>query len=98
MKRTEFHDLALGAALIILGYALVKHFQAQPAASITPTVVQATPAQAVEGNYTTSGPTSPFTSLADLLSGTVHDIGGFGGQNYLAGIENTDTFQKVGYW
>jgi len=87
------HDLALGAALIVLGYALYKHFQAsQPLPASTATAVTA-----VENNYTTTGPTSPYTSLTDLLSGTVHDIGGWQGQNYLAGLEDT-SFKKVGYW
>jgi hypothetical protein len=93
MTRDDIHDLALGAALVILGYALYKHFQSgQPLPASTANAVTD-----VENNYTTSGPTSPFTSLTDLLSGTVHDIGGYQGQNYLAGLED-DSFKKVGYW
>jgi len=93
MTRDDMHDLALGAALVILGYALYKHFQAgQPLPASTSNAVGA-----VENNYTTSGPTSPYTSLTDLLSGTVHDIGGWQGQNYLAGLED-NSFKKVGYW
>lgn len=93
MTRDDIHDLALGAALAILGYALYKHFQAgQPLPASTATAVTA-----VENNYTTSGPTSPYTSLTDLLSGTVHDIGGWQGHNYLAGLED-NSFKKVGYW
>lgn len=93
MTRDDMHDLALGAALVILGYALYKHFQAgQPLPASTANAVKA-----VENNYTTSGPTSPYTSLTDLLSGTVHDIGGWQGHNYLAGLED-NSFKKVGYW
>lgn len=94
MTRDDMHDLALGAALAILAYALYKHFQgSQPLPASTAAAVNA-----VENNYTTSGPTSPFTSLADLLTGAVHDIGGYNGQNYLAGIEGDYGFQKQGYW
>jgi hypothetical protein len=34
--------------------------------------------------------------MMDLLTGTVHDIGGFGGQNYLAQIEATGAGQSNG--
>lgn len=93
MSKDEMHDLALGAALVILGYALYKHFKAgQPLPASTAAAVNA-----VENNYTTSGPASPFTSLTDLLTGTVHDIGGYQGHNYLAELED-NSFKKVGYW
>lgn len=97
MTRDEMHDLLTGVAVAVLGYALYQHFKTKPTMPAAPTVT--TPAQAVENNYTTSGPASPFTSMVDLLTGTVHDIGGFGGQNYLAQIEATGAGQQTGgYW
>jgi hypothetical protein len=88
MKRDDIHDLMLGAVLVVLGYALYKHFN--PTSTTTAPAVRSPMGIAVGevmGNATTSGPTSPFTSLKDLLSGTVHDIGGFDGTNYLAMLE-----------
>lgn len=87
MSRDDVNDLILGAVVVVLGYALYKHFKVQaPAASSTPTQMGIAVGE-VTGNATTSGPTSPYTSIKDLLSGAVHDIGGFDGKNYLAMIE-----------
>jgi hypothetical protein len=85
MTRDEINDLVLGAVVVVLGYALYKHFKAQqPAAA--PSQQQIAIGEAA-GNGNTTGPASPFTTLQDLLTGTVHDIGGFGGTNYLALME-----------
>ncbi|MGZ4837642.1 MAG: hypothetical protein ACXVZR_03770 [Terriglobales bacterium] len=94
MSKDEVHELLMGAALVALGYALYQHFKTKPATAPMPAIT--TPAQAVENNYTTTGPSSPFTSLTDLLTGTVHDIGGFGGTNYLAQIETGGAGQGTG--
>jgi hypothetical protein len=85
MTREDIHDLALGAVLVVLGYALYRHFKAQPLPA-GPTPQQIAIGETA-GNANTSGPNSPFTTLNDLLTGTVHDIGGFGGENYLALLE-----------
>jgi hypothetical protein len=88
MKRDDVHDLMLGAVLVVLGYALYKHFN--PTSATTAPAAQTPMGIAVgevASNATTSGPKSPYTSLQDLLAGAVHDIGGFGGTNYLAMLE-----------
>jgi hypothetical protein len=71
----------MGAAVVALAYALYKHFK--------PGAAKAAPATAQPsgGAAFAYGAPSPFTTLADLLSGAVHDIGSFDGQNYLGTIE-----------
>lgn len=87
MTREEINDLVLGAVVVVLGYALYQHFKAQqPAAGAAPTRASVAVGEAA-GNANTSGLNSPFTTLQDLLTGTVHDIGGFDGTNYLALME-----------
>jgi hypothetical protein len=84
MSRDDIHDLMLGAVVVVLGYALYKHFKQPAAPAPSPATIAIGEAA---GNANTSGPNSPFTTLQDLLTGTVHDIGGFGGTNYLAIME-----------
>ncbi len=86
MNKDQINELLMGAAVVALAYALYKHFKpgANAAASPAPAVA---PAQVGGGAAFAYGEPSPFTTLTDLLSGTVHDIGGFNGENYLADME-----------
>lgn len=85
MSKEELNDLMMGAALVALGYALLQHFK-QPAAAL-PAAGMPSPggaAAAAGGPAFAAGEPSPFTTINDLLTGTVHDLGGYQGQNYLA--------------
>lgn len=90
MKKSDIHDLMLGAVVVVLGYALYQHFKTAPSSQpYTPygkTPMGVNVGETV-GGANSDGSASPFTSLRDLLTGTVHDIGGFNGRNYLAEIE-----------
>lgn len=73
MTKDDIQDLAVGAVLVVLAYAVYRHFKTAPAAAPAPRA----------GVAVGEPPPSPFTTLQDLLSGTVQDIGSFGGRNYL---------------
>jgi hypothetical protein len=81
MTKDDIQDLLVGAVVVALGYALWRHFKPAQA------VVAAPPAPTGPRTGVTVGApspsASPFTSLTDLLSGAVHDIGGYQGRNYL---------------
>lgn len=85
MTKDQVQELMMGAALVALGYALWQHFKrpASPAAATS----QAAAQQQAGGAEFAYGEPSPFTTLQDLLSGAVHDIGSWNGENYLADLE-----------
>lgn len=72
MTKDDVQSLMIGAVLAVLGYAAYKHFKAAPTA-VAPPAGQGAPV----------APPSPYTSLTDLLTGVVHDIGSYEGRNYL---------------
>lgn len=84
MNQSEVHDLMLGAVAAVLVYALYKHFKPGASAATAPAVA---PVQTGGGAAFAYGEPSPFTSMTDLLTGAIHDIGGYDGQNYLADME-----------
>ena len=95
MNKDQIQELMLGAAVVALCYALYKHFR--PDAPKKRAAGAGGPAFAY-------GAPSPFTSMRDLLTGTVNDMGAFEGQTYLTDIEAA---QKIsgngprvvgGYW
>lgn len=85
MSKDDMEQLMLGAVIAVLGYALYKHFNPSSAGP-APTSSLGVAVGEVASNGNT-GPVSPFTMLENLLTGTVHDIGGFDGTNWLAQIE-----------
>lgn len=97
MNKEATQELMMGAVLVLLAYAAYRHFsQAKPPSIAAPTTPRPTTSGGAGGGKTNMpnlAPTapwaqpaaapSPFTSLANLLTGTTHDIGGFQGTNYL---------------
>ena len=88
MSKDDVQSLMMGSVLVVLSYAMVKHFQrpAAPGAAARP--VQG-PGGTVQ-NFAPNAPSpytgSPFTVMQDLLSGRSVDIGAFEGANYLNAI------------
>ena len=84
MSKDAVQNLMVGAVMIVLGYAVIQHFRkpAAPGAAPRPTQGPGGTAQSfAPGAPAYTG--SPFTAMADLLSGTTQDVGSFGGRNYL---------------
>jgi hypothetical protein len=79
MNKEQIQELILGAAVVALGYALWKNFKGSAKVST----------KTAAGGVTVApyGAVSPFTSLTDLLTGTVSDIGAYEGVNYLGQLE-----------
>ena len=94
MTNEDMKSLILGTALVVAGYAIYRQFK--PAASA--------PA-AGQGIAPGEPAPSPYTTLNDLLSGAVLDIGEWGGRNYvnemadplINGNNGKDSIVR-GYW
>lgn len=106
MNKDQVQELMLGAVVAVLAYALYKHFKA-PAAGQPSTPYGQKPMGFAVGEPTAQSRPNPFTNLNDLLTGAVHDIGGYQGQDYLAtmgdpliyGNNGQDSIVKAGgYW
>lgn len=90
MKRDDMNDILMGVAVVALGYALYRAFK--PAAAPAPRNAGVvgpgaqTQMPVYQGPQQQQAPAytgSPFTALTDLFTGAVHDIGSYGGRNYL---------------
>lgn len=70
MKKEVIYDIAIGAAIVALGYALWQHFKGgAPAAFSVSNPLN--PAPGVSVNPANPG---AFMTLADMLKGAVHDV------------------------
>ncbi len=76
MTNDDIKSLAIGAVIVLAGYFIYQRLKAAPAA--------AQPAKP----YTP--PPRQWNLMEDLLTGVVHDIGSFNGQNYLYEMETDD--------
>lgn len=86
MNKDQIQELMMGVAVVALGYALYKHFK--PGAAVA-TKAAAVSTASAGGPAFAYGASSPFTSMKDLLTGTVHDFGEYQGENYLADMESS---------
>ena len=87
MSKEQTQELMMGAVLVVLAYALYRHFKPSKVASKAPAtagIMPGEPAPKSYGDYTGS----PITSMLDLLAGTVTDIGAYQGKNYLDDISD----------
>ena len=98
MSKDKVQELLIGAVVVVLGYALYKHFQAAPAATARPATQTPTgPAVGAFAPYSDRyggaqpayqpfDDKSPYTTISDPYQGTI-DTGAFEGHNYLASLE-----------
>jgi hypothetical protein len=91
MNKEQIQELMMGAAMIAVVYALWRNFKPAPAkvSAKAAAVTTAAGAQARAGGAAFAyGEPSPFTSMNDLLGGTVKDTGTWEGIDYLEKIES----------
>lgn len=73
MKKEAMQEVAMGAALLLLAYAVYRQFRPAAGRSVAAT--------SKPKNQVYTG--SPLTAVTDVYTGNVYDVGGFGGRNYL---------------
>lgn len=90
MSKEQINELLMGAAAVALAYALYKHFKpgAATAKVSTKSATAAGASAAAGGAAFAYGEPSPFTSMQNLLTGSVNDMGSWQGVDYLAQIES----------
>ena len=110
MKQDDVQSLMMGLVMVALGYALYKHFKpgtTAPGAAPRPAQGPGGTSQSFAYGEPSPYTGSPFTALSDILSGTVIDVGSYGGRNYLNEISDPmlngnggrDSIRKPGgYW
>lgn len=93
MNKDQINELLTGVAAVALAYALYKHLKPGSSGAVVPSPAAIKAAAADAAQAAQAGPAfaygapSPFTSMTDLLTGTVNDMGSWQGVDYLATIE-----------
>lgn len=84
MNKDAVQDLMTGAVVVVLAYAMYRHFVKAPGASASKLVPQAMMPRPQAVNVPVA---SPYTTIYDYMAGGLVDYGAFDGRNYLAELE-----------